>query len=94
MSSRSIARRIGRHSSTVSREIRRNPGYESGHAQRRYEKAKTNCAPSSMTRCAGQSSGSCVRPGLRNRSSVASAQERLPSPPSTAAFIRDGSMCP
>lgn len=43
MSIRSIARRIGRQPSTVSREIRRNPGYESGRAQRRFEKAKTNC---------------------------------------------------
>ena len=43
MSIRSIARRLGRQPSTVSREIRRNPGYESGRAQRRYEKAKTNC---------------------------------------------------
>ncbi len=43
MSIRSIARRIGRQPSTVSREIRRNPGYESGRAQRRYEKAKTHC---------------------------------------------------
>jgi len=43
MSIRSIARRIGRQPSTVSREIRRNPGYESGRAQKRYEKAKTNC---------------------------------------------------
>ena len=43
MSIRSIARRIGRQPSTVSREIRRNPGYESGRAQKRYEKAKTHC---------------------------------------------------
>ncbi len=43
MSIRSIARRLGRQPSTVSREIKRNPGYESGRAQRRYEKAKTNC---------------------------------------------------
>ncbi len=43
MSIRSIARRLGRQPSTVSREIRRNPGYESGRAQRHYEKAKTNC---------------------------------------------------
>ena len=43
MSIRSIARRLGRQPSTVSREIRRNPDYESRRAQGRYEKAKTNC---------------------------------------------------
>nr|WP_251130004.1 helix-turn-helix domain-containing protein [Exiguobacterium sp. s57] len=43
MSIRSIARRLGRQPSAVSREIRRNPGSESGRAQRRYEKAKANC---------------------------------------------------
>lgn len=43
MSIRSIARRLGRQPSTVSREIRRNPGYESGRAQERYMKMKANC---------------------------------------------------
>ena len=43
MSIRSIARRIGRQPSTVSREIRRNPDYVAERAQKRYEKAKTNC---------------------------------------------------
>lgn len=43
MSIRSIARRLGRHPSTVSREVRRNPGYESGRAQQRYVKKKANC---------------------------------------------------
>ena len=43
MSIRSIARRLGRQPSTVSREIRRNPGYESGRAQERYVKMKANC---------------------------------------------------
>ncbi|MDX5980733.1 IS30 family transposase [Exiguobacterium profundum] len=42
MSIRSIARRLGRHPSTVSREVRRNPGYESGRAQQRYVKKKAN----------------------------------------------------
>jgi len=96
MSIRSIARRIGRQPSTVSREIRRNPGYESGRAQRRYKKARTNAAPrrSSMTRCAGRSSGSCVRPGRRNRSWDGSSTENSPSPPSTVGSIRDESTCP
>ncbi|WP_047375059.1 IS30 family transposase [Exiguobacterium sp. ZOR0005] len=35
-------RSIARQPSTVSREIRRNPGYESGRAQRRYTKMKAN----------------------------------------------------
>ncbi|WP_437342075.1 transposase, partial [Exiguobacterium alkaliphilum] len=43
MSIRSIARQIGRQPSTVSREIRRNPDYVAERAQKRYEKAKTNC---------------------------------------------------
>ena len=43
MSIRSIARRLGRHPSTVSREVKRNPGYESGRAQQRYVKKKANC---------------------------------------------------
>lgn len=43
MSIRSIARRLGRQPSTVSREIRRNPDYVAERAQKRYEKAKTNC---------------------------------------------------
>ncbi|MBR2078267.1 MAG: helix-turn-helix domain-containing protein [Exiguobacterium sp.] len=42
MSIRSIARRLGQPS-TVSREIRRNPDYMAERAQKRYEKAKTNC---------------------------------------------------
>ncbi|MFK3988009.1 IS30 family transposase [Exiguobacterium mexicanum] len=43
MSIRSIARRLGRQPSTVSREIRRNPGYKSERAQERYVRAKANC---------------------------------------------------
>ncbi|EDO0411355.1 IS30 family transposase, partial [Listeria monocytogenes] len=43
MSIRSIARRLGRQPSTVSREIRRNPDYVAERARKRYEKAKTNC---------------------------------------------------
>ena len=43
MSVRSIARRLGRQPSTVSREIRRNPGYTAERAQERYAKAKGNC---------------------------------------------------
>ena len=43
MSIRSIARRLGRQPSTVSREIRRNPGYTAERAQERYAKAKRNC---------------------------------------------------
>ena len=43
MSIRSIARRLGRQPSTVSREIRRNPDYVAERAQKRYEKARTNC---------------------------------------------------
>ncbi|QUE86611.1 IS30 family transposase [Exiguobacterium alkaliphilum] len=43
MSIRSIARRLGRQPSTVSREIRRNPGYKSDRAQERYVRAKANC---------------------------------------------------
>ena len=43
MSIRSIARRLGRQPSTVSREIRRNPGYTAERAQERYAKAKSNC---------------------------------------------------
>ncbi len=40
---RSIARRHGRHPSTVSREVKRNPSYESGRAQQCYVKKKANC---------------------------------------------------
>ncbi|MFK3988528.1 IS30 family transposase [Exiguobacterium mexicanum] len=43
MSVRSIARRLGRQPSTVSREIRRNPGYTAERAQERYTKSKGNC---------------------------------------------------
>ncbi|WP_114166976.1 IS30 family transposase [Exiguobacterium sp. TNDT2] len=43
MSIRSIARRLGRQPSTVSREIRSNPGYTAERAQERYAKAKRNC---------------------------------------------------
>ncbi|STO07178.1 Transposase and inactivated derivatives, IS30 family [Exiguobacterium aurantiacum] len=43
MSVRSIARRLGRQPSTVSREIRRNPGYTAERAQERYANAKRNC---------------------------------------------------
>jgi len=43
MSIRSIARRLGRQPSTVSREIRRNPGYTAERAQERYTKSKGNC---------------------------------------------------
>ncbi|WP_214799873.1 MULTISPECIES: IS30 family transposase [unclassified Exiguobacterium] len=43
MSIRSIARRLGRQPSTVSREIRRNPGYKSERAQEHYVRAKANC---------------------------------------------------
>ncbi|WP_370447078.1 transposase [Exiguobacterium sp. TNDT2] len=48
MSIRSIARRLGRQLSTVSRKIKRNPDYESGRAQRRYEKAKTRCGATKL----------------------------------------------
>ena len=44
MSNRSIAGRLGRHPSTVSQEVRRNPDYESRRAQERYVKRKANCA--------------------------------------------------
>ena len=40
MSIRSIARRIGRQPSTVSREIRRNPDYVAERAQKRYDKGE------------------------------------------------------
>ena len=43
MSIRSIARRLGRQPSTVSREIRKNPGYTAERAQERYTKSKGNC---------------------------------------------------
>ncbi|WP_270811141.1 IS30 family transposase [Exiguobacterium sp. CinTr1] len=43
MSIRSIARRLGRQPSTVSREIRRDPDYVAERVQKRYEKARTNC---------------------------------------------------
>ena len=49
MSIRSIARRLGQPS-TVSREIRRNPDYVAERAQKRYEKAKTNCGAKNETR--------------------------------------------
>ncbi len=85
MSIRSIARRLGRQPSTVSREIRRNPDYVAERAQKRYEKAKTNCGAKTklddtMRRTIVEKR---VRPGPRNRSSAASTQEKLPSPPST-----------
>ncbi|MCT4796897.1 helix-turn-helix domain-containing protein [Exiguobacterium profundum] len=41
--SKSIASRLGRHPSTVSREIRRKPDYDSRCTQERYEKKKSNC---------------------------------------------------
>ncbi len=81
MSIRSIARRIGRQPSTVSREIRRNPGYESGRAQKRYEKAKTHCGAKTklddtMRRTIVEKLRATWSP---NRSSAASTQEKLPS---------------
>ncbi len=75
MSIRSIARRLGRQPSTVSREIRRNPGYTTERAQERYAKAKGNCSAK-------------TKPGPRNRSWVVSSTGRSPSQPSIAGSIR------
>ncbi len=40
---RRIAQKLGRAPSSVSRELKRNPGYQCDQAQKRYEQKKTQC---------------------------------------------------
>lgn len=40
---REIGRKLGRHPSSISRELKRNPGYQAELAQENYKQMKTNC---------------------------------------------------
>ena len=71
--------------------------FETGHAQIRYEKAKTRCGTKTKlddTMRRTIIGELCVQPGPRNRSSATSTRSKLPSPPSTVGSMSDGSTCP